>query len=56
MARTKNRYRQETVEELSLQTYRTGIYIRLSNERTESWRNKSHSLETQESLARNFAK
>lgn len=56
MARTKNRYRNETVEELSLQTYRTGIYIRLSNERTESWRNKSHSLETQESLARNFAK
>ncbi|CZA70266.1 recombinase family protein [Streptococcus suis] len=56
MARTKNRYRKETVEELSLQTYRTGIYIRLSNERTESWRNKSHSLETQESLARNFAK
>lgn len=56
MARTKNRYRKETVEELSLQTYRTGIYIRLSNERKESWRNKSHSLETQESLARNFAK
>ncbi|MFA9413030.1 recombinase family protein [Streptococcus sp. E29BA] len=56
MARTKNRYRKETVEELSLQTYRTGIYIRLSNERTESWRNKSHSLETQESLARSFAK
>lgn len=56
MARTKNRYRKETVEELSLQTYRTGIYIRLSNERTESWRNKSHSIETQESLARNFAK
>ena len=56
MARTKNRYRKETVEELSLQTYRTGIYIRLSNERTESWRNKSQSLETQESLARSFAK
>ncbi|MFI3063531.1 recombinase family protein [Streptococcus suis] len=56
MARTKNRYRKETEEGLSLKTYRTGIYIRLSNERTESWRNKSQSLETQESLARSFAK
>lgn len=56
MARTKNRSRVEAVEETPLQTYRTGIYIRLSKERTESWRNKSHSLETQESLARAFAK
>ncbi|HEL0024065.1 TPA: recombinase family protein [Streptococcus equi subsp. zooepidemicus] len=56
MARTKNRYRMEMMEELPLQTYRTGIYIRLSKERTESWRNKSHSLGTQESLARTFAK
>ncbi|HEM6290216.1 TPA: recombinase family protein [Streptococcus suis] len=56
MARTKNRYRKETIEETPLQTYRTGIYIRLSKERTESWRNKSQSLETQESLARAFAK
>ena len=57
MARTKNRYRKETIiEEVSLQTYRTGIYIRLSKERTENWRNKSQSLETQESLARAFAK
>lgn len=56
MVRTKNRYRKQTSEETPLQTYRTGIYIRLSNERTESWRNKSHSLETQESLARAFAK
>lgn len=56
MARTKNRYRKETEEGLSLKTYRTGIYIRLSNERTESWRNKSQSLETQENLARSFAK
>lgn len=56
MARTKNRYRMETVEKTSLQTYRTGIYIRLSKERTETWRNKSQSLETQERLARDFAK
>ncbi|WP_193584491.1 recombinase family protein, partial [Streptococcus pneumoniae] len=56
MARTKNRYRMATVEEMPCQAYRTGIYIRLSKERTESWRNKSQSLETQESLARAFAK
>lgn len=56
MARTKNHHRMKTVEETPLQIYRTGIYIRLSKERTESWRNKSHSLETQESLARTFAK
>ena len=56
MARSKNRYRMATVEEMPCQAYRTGIYIRLSKERTESWRNKSQSLETQESLARTFAK
>ncbi|WP_193319768.1 recombinase family protein, partial [Streptococcus pneumoniae] len=55
MARTKNRSRVETVEKIPLQTYRTGIYIRLSKERTESWRHKSQSLKTQESLARTFA-
>lgn len=56
MARTKNRYRMVKVKEMPCQAYRTGIYIRLSKERTESWRNKSQSLETQESLARAFAK
>ena len=56
MVRTKNRYRKQTSEETPLQIYRTGIYIRLSKERTETWRNKSQSLETQESLARAFAK
>lgn len=56
MARTKNRYRMATVEEMPCQAYRTGIYIRLSKERTENWRNKSQSLETQESLARTFVK
>lgn len=40
MARTKNRYRKQTSEETPLQTYRTGTYIRLSKERTETWRNK----------------
>ena len=56
MARTKQRYRSEVTEEISIQTYRTGIYVRLSKERTETWRNKSQSLDTQESLARTFAK
>lgn len=56
MARTKNRYRMERGEETPHHVYRTGIYSRLSKERTENWRNKSQSLETQESLARAFAK
>ena len=47
MARTKQRYRSEVTEEISIQTYRTGIYVRLSKERTETWRNKSQSLDTQ---------
>lgn len=37
MARTKKRYRKQMSEEIPLQTYRTGIYIRLSKERTETW-------------------
>lgn len=56
MARTKKRYRTEETETTQVTTYRTGIYIRLSKERTETWRNKSQSLETQESLTRTFAK
>lgn len=39
MARTKKRYCLETQGETTNQSYRTGIYIRLSKERTESWRN-----------------
>ena len=56
MACTKNRYRTEETETTQVITYRTGIYIRLSKERIESGRNKSQSLETQENLARTFAK
>lgn len=58
MVRTKNRYRTtiESEKQPISRTYSTGIYIRLSKERTEAWRNKSQSLETQESLAREFAK
>ncbi|AEJ25730.1 recombinase family protein [Streptococcus equi subsp. zooepidemicus] len=58
MARTKNRYRTSEVTDQTseLKRYSAGIYIRLSKERTEAWRNKSQSLETQEKLARTFAK
>ncbi|MFS9029849.1 recombinase family protein [Streptococcus anginosus] len=56
MARTKNRYRLEADEKRTSSTYQTGIYVRLSKERTESWRNKSQSIGTQESLAKTFAK
>ena len=55
MARTRNRYRSDKKEDKATQTYRTGIYIRLSKERTETWRNKSQSLDTQANLARIFA-
>ena len=55
MARTKRRYNIDAQEETTVSIYRTGVYVRLSKERTESWRNKSQSLETQESLARAFA-
>ncbi len=55
MARTKRRYYINTQEATTVSIYRTGVYVRLSKERTESWRNKSQSLETQESLARAFA-
>lgn len=55
MARTRNRYRSAKTEDTATRTYRTGIYIRLSKERMETWRNKSQSLDTQENLARTFA-
>ncbi|WP_367007366.1 recombinase family protein [Streptococcus sp. ZY19097] len=56
MARTKKRYRLEAEEKRLSTTYQAGIYVRLSKERTENWRNKSQSIGTQESLAKTFAK
>ena len=36
--------------------YRAGVYVRLSNERTESWRNKSYSIESQIFYCKEYAK
>ncbi len=36
--------------------YRAGVYVRLSNERTESWRNKSQSIESQIFYCKEYAK
>ncbi len=48
MARTSKRYLKQKQEEKQTKTYyRAGIYTRLSNDRTESWREKSSSIETQ---------
>lgn len=47
MARTSRRFENKKVTVDSKTLYKAGIYTRLSNERTESWRNKSSSIETQ---------
>lgn len=47
MARTSRRFENNKVTVDSKTLYKAGIYTRLSNERTESWRNKSSSIETQ---------
>ena len=41
---------------LNENVYRTGIYVRLSNERTESWRNKSQSIESQIFYCKEYAR
>lgn len=57
MARTKKRYLTNEPIETKIETsYKVGIYTRLSNERRESWRNKSSSLESQEELARDYVR
>jgi len=47
MARTARRFEEKKETGKNTVSYRAGIYTRLSNERTESWRNKSSSIETQ---------
>ncbi len=48
MSRTSKRYLKQKADEKQTKTYyRAGIYTRLSNERSESWREKSSSIETQ---------
>lgn len=55
MPRTAKRYLPQEVKPQQVSTYRAGIYVRLSNERHESWRAKSSSPQTQEELCRAYA-
>lgn len=55
MARTSRRFEEKTVDTGSKVLYRAGIYTRLSNERTESWRDKSSSIETQTLTCKEYA-
>ncbi len=47
MTRTSRRFEEKKENTNKRIQYRAGIYTRLSNERTESWRDKSSSIETQ---------
>ena len=47
MARTSKRYIEKKTEKTERKVFKAGIYTRLSNERTEEWREKSYSIETQ---------
>ena len=60
MARTKKRYLEtsqtEEIQKKNPIIYHAGIYVRLSAERTESYRNKSSSILIQEEVCMKFAK
>ena len=60
MARTKKRYLEtpqiEEIQKNSPIIYHAGIYVRLSHERTETYRNKSSSISIQEEVCIEFAK
>lgn len=60
MARTKKRYLEvsqtEEIQKKNRIIYHAGIYVRLSAERTESYRNKSSSILIQEEVCMKFAK
>lgn len=47
MARISKRYIEKKSEKTERKVFKAGIYTRLSNERTEEWREKSYSIETQ---------
>lgn len=47
MARTSKRYIEKKKGKIERKVFKAGIYTRLSNERTEEWREKSYSIETQ---------
>lgn len=55
MARTKRRFEKKAYS-LSKTNYRAGIYVRLSHERTESYREKSSSPDAQVRVCKDYAK
>lgn len=55
MARTSRRFEERKEITNNRTQYRAGIYTRLSNERTESWRDKSSSIETQTLSCKEYA-
>lgn len=55
MARTSKRHLQVDKKQEATTRYRAGIYTRLSNERTEQWRSKSFSIETQTIVCKEYA-
>ena len=55
MARISRRDLIKTEEVKIISSFRAGIYTRLSQERTEEWRNKSSSIETQIEICQEYA-
>ena len=55
MARISRRNLIKTEEKKTLSSFRAGIYTGLSQERTEEWRNKSSSIETQIEICQEYA-
>ena len=55
MARTSKRYVEVKEEQKERSIYKAAIYTRLSNERTEEWRVKSLSIETQVLSCKEYA-
>ncbi len=55
MARASKRYIEKKSEKTERKVFKAGIYTRLSNERTEEWREKSYSIETQILFCKEYA-
>lgn len=55
MARTSKRYVEVKEEQKERSIYKAAIYTRLSNDRTEEWRAKSSSIETQVLACKEYA-
>lgn len=54
MARVSRRNLIKTENVEVINSSRVGIYTRLSQERTEEWRNKSHSIESQVEICQEY--